>query len=248
MQTAEGATAIQFGGMAYARARGVDEALARLSEEFDGGKESSGLKARTYRKVVQWLAEMADRFNAKQTTAFLRGMTNTEAKAYVRSVFQRLSDDAPATNNDWAFTADPSFSRTAQQANPDIRFSCTDTSPPPVRGVPAKARMAMFNRLARGIASRWANAPRIVVATNMDDPAIPKSAREADAKQRYNGASGHVEGFWHEGTVYVLTDNLQSAADFVRVFLHESLGHHGLRGVFGPKLDAILSKLTSSPG
>lgn len=128
-------------------------------------------------------------------------------------------------------------------ANPDIRFSRTDTPPPPVRGIPAKARMAMFNQLARGIASRWANAPRIVVATNMDDPAIPKFAREADAKQRYNGASGHVEGFWHEGTVYVLTDNLQSAADFVRVFLHESLGHHGLRGVFGPKLDAILSKV-----
>lgn len=128
-------------------------------------------------------------------------------------------------------------------ANPDIRFSRTDAPPPPVRGIPAKARMAMFNQLAEGIASRWANAPRIVVATNMDDPAIPKSAREADAKQRSNGASGHAEGFWHEGTVYLLTDNLQSAADAVRVLLHESLGHHGLRGVFGPKLDAVLSKV-----
>lgn len=132
---------------------------------------------------------------------------------------------------------------TKPAANPDISFSRTDTPPPPARGVPAKARMAMFNRLADSIAAHWANAPKIEVVTNMDDPEIPESARKSDAKQRSNGASGHVEGFWHEGTVYLLTDNLQSAADAVRVLLHESLGHHGLRGVFGPQLDAILSKV-----
>ncbi|MFC4788331.1 hypothetical protein ACFO6X_04955 [Giesbergeria sinuosa] len=134
VRTSEGAAAIRFGGVEYARARGVDEALARLAEDTEGGKESNNVKANTYRRVVQWLAKMADKFNAGQVAAFLRGMTNIEAKAYVRSVFTRLQDDAPATQSDWAFTADDAFSQApnpsaAERANQLISKSVGRTAP-----------------------------------------------------------------------------------------------------------------------
>lgn len=117
MRSSEGAAAIEFGGVDYARARGVDEALAKLAEQGQDGKSQNAFLTHAYTRVANWMANMAERFNAKEVAAFLRGITRTEAKAYVQSVFQRLKDDAPATSDDWSFTADAAFSRTSQAIN-----------------------------------------------------------------------------------------------------------------------------------
>jgi len=93
------------------------------------------------------------------------------------------------------------------------------------------------------IKNRWGNAPQIVVAANMADPQIPQSVRDYDQKQKSLGATGEPEGFVYGGKVYLLADQLATPAEVMRVLFHESLGHMGLRGVFGDKLDGILKQL-----
>ena len=94
------------------------------------------------------------------------------------------------------------------------------------------------------IKARWANAPEIVVVSDMSDARIPKEVRAEDQKQRSNGATGEPEGFYHKGKVYLLASQLNSPTDVVRVLLHETLGHFGLRGVFGKILGDVLDQLT----
>jgi len=106
-------------------------------------------------------------------------------------------------------------------------------------GMPHEAVQSIVD----AIKGKWKNAPEVVVARNMADERIPQAVREQDASQRSQGASGNVEGFFHEGKVYVLADHLASPADVARVVLHESVGHYGLRGVFGEKLGAVLDQL-----
>lgn len=96
-------------GAAYARARGVDEALARLAEVNEGEYRNNGMLARAYRAVADFVAKLAERMGFKDVAARWRGVSNTEARDLVRATFQKLRDDAPAVSSDWAFNADPSF-------------------------------------------------------------------------------------------------------------------------------------------
>ena len=123
---------------------------------------------------------------------------------------------------------------------------------------PAASRARpVFSRAAQGQASgvvqsivdaitaRWANAPKVVVAFDMSDPAIPERVRQEDQKQRSGGATGTPEGFYYKGTVYLMSSKLANPRDVVRVLLHESLGHFGLRGVFGKELKPILQQIAT---
>ncbi len=96
-------------GEAYARARGVDEALAELAETSEGEYRNNTLKAKAIRQAARWIAAVAERFGFHEFAAKYRAIPNDEARALVRSMFQKLRDDAPATSSDWAFTADPAF-------------------------------------------------------------------------------------------------------------------------------------------
>lgn len=119
--------------------------------------------------------------------------------------------------------------------NPDIRFS----QGTPAQGIP----ISTARQITDLIRARWANAPEIVVAANMQDPAVPERVRQEDAKQRSQGASGEPEGFYYGGKVYLVASALNKPADVVRVLFHEALGHAGLRGVFGESLTPILKQL-----
>mgnify|MGYP000441013560 CR=1 FL=1 len=77
----------------------------------------------------------------------------------------------------------------------------------------------------------------------MDDARVPQAVRDEDARQRSQGASGSPEGFVHEGVVYLVADQLPTAADVKRVLMHETLGHVGLRGVFGNGLNQVLNQV-----
>lgn len=96
-------------GEAYARARGVDEALAELAETSEGEYRNNTLKAKAIRQAARWISAVAERFGFHEFAAKYRAIPNDEARALVRSMFQKLRDDAPATSSDWAFTADPAF-------------------------------------------------------------------------------------------------------------------------------------------
>ncbi|ARU06115.1 hypothetical protein CCO03_16845 [Comamonas serinivorans] len=88
----------------------------------------------------------------------------------------------------------------------------------------------------------WANAPDIVVVADMRDPKVPEQVKEADAAQRSQGAEGDPEGFFYDGKVYLVASALPDAAATTRVLFHETLGHYGLRGVFGQELAGILHR------
>lgn len=87
------------------------------------------------------------------------------------------------------------------------------------------------------------NPPNVVVAFDMNDPAIPAEVRAEDMKQRSGGASGSPEGFYYRGTAYIIASQMKSPADTARVFAHEVLGHYGLRTLFGKELKPILRQI-----
>jgi len=108
-------------------------------------------------------------------------------------------------------------------------------------GLPAPA----VTRIADAVRAAWANPPDVVVVAGMDDPQVPQAVRDYDAEQRSQGATGSPEGFFYDGKVYLDASQLATPADVVRVLAHEALGHYGLRGLFGPKLGAILDQIVA---
>jgi len=102
---------------------------------------------------------------------------------------------------------------------------------------------ATVSQIVDAIKSRWANAPDVVVVSDMQDPNVPQAARDEDLQQRSQGATGTPEGFFYGGKVYVVASQIKTPGDVIRVLFHEALGHAGLRGVFGDSLNSILKQL-----
>lgn len=92
-----------------------------------------------------------------------------------------------------------------------------------------KAAVARVRATANAIGLAWRNAPQFVVTENPQE--WPFDAPE-DAK----GA------FWR-GKVYLATDNLADEIDTEFTVFHETLGHFGLRKLFGKELDPVLRDL-----
>lgn len=111
----------------------------------------------------------------------------------------------------------------------------------PAAGIPVQTAQQIVD----AIAQRWDNAPQVVVLADMNDPRVPAAVRQRDAAQRSGGAKGDPEGFFYKGTAYVVAGSLKTPGDVVRVLLHESLGHYGLRGVFGDALTPILKQIAA---
>jgi hypothetical protein len=92
----------------------------------------------------------------------------------------------------------------------------------------------------------WENAPPIVIVDNINHKDVPEAIRAEDEAQRANGATGSVAGVFHGGKVYLVADQITSAQDAVTTLFHESLGHYGLRGVFGDELGVVLNQVMLS--
>ncbi|WP_312531277.1 LPD38 domain-containing protein [Comamonas sp.] len=104
---------------------------------------------------------------------------------------------------------------------------------------------ARVRRVVDGFVKGWANAPEVIVTSDMQDAKVPKAVRDYDAAMRSDGAEGVPEGFYYKGKVYLVASQLHTPMDVVRVLFHETLGHHGLKHVFGAQLDPILQQLAS---
>ena len=103
--------------------------------------------------------------------------------------------------------------------------------------------VANVERAAAAIKAGWKNAPDVVVIAGMQDEKVPEAVRRADAAQRSQGAQGQPEGFFYNGKVYLVATELPMVRDVARVMFHETLGHFGLRGVFGDALNKQLNLL-----
>jgi hypothetical protein len=108
-QTQEGDWATEHGGKTYARARGVEEALARLAEPNAGHYLQTSVTQRVLRNVSSWIANLADKLGFKEAAAQIRGWKNQEARSFIQSVFHRLEIDAAPAQEAWGFTADTAF-------------------------------------------------------------------------------------------------------------------------------------------
>lgn len=110
------------------------------------------------------------------------------------------------------------------------------------RGTGAGMHEADVSRVADAIRATWANGPEVVVLGSFSD--APAAVREAEARSK--GATGRPEGFFHDGKVYIVASEIDSAADVVRVLAHEALGHAGLHNFFGDSLTPILQQIVAA--
>lgn len=115
------------------------------------------------------------------------------------------------------------------------------TTPVTNTGLPT----ARVEAVVRQLQSGWNNAPTVVVVQDLQDPRVPQVVRDENTRQVAAGAQGVPDGFIHGETVYLVANQMGSPADAARVLLHETLGHHGLRGVFGDTLSPILRDLAN---
>ena len=151
--------------------------------------------------------------------------------------------DKPATPADG--DSDTRFRRQEADADFDVDgFLQAMNDGQPVAEARAQAVSAV-QKTVDAIRAGWANGPEVTVVYDMADPAIPAAARWADQAQRSGGADGDPEGFYYGGKAYLLASQLHTDKDVARVLMHEALGHHGLRGVFGTGLDSVLEQIVA---
>lgn len=80
---------------------------------------------------------------------------------------------------------------------------------------------------------------RIVTVVQSENQ-LPESIRNDIRK---DGAWGRVRGVYKDGKVYIVADNLYTADQAQIVFLHEVIGHLGLRKVMGKELVPLLRQV-----
>lgn len=153
-------------------------------------------------------------------------------------------DDVPFRRGEQGGTADAAAptGMTPEQAEQLLRIMGQASQPS--RAAQAES-VNKVRATVDAIRAAWANGPEVIVAHDMSDTAIPSAARLADDAQRSGGAEGSPEGFYYGGKVYLLASQLSTPQDAARVLMHEALGHHGLRGVFGKDLDAVLEQIVA---
>lgn len=99
------------------------------------------------------------------------------------------------------------------------------------KGTQAEAVRRALSTITKG----WNNAPRITVVQSIAD--LPAALRD-----RIQGAAAlDAEGSFYEGQVYLIADNLGSIQHATFVLAHEVLGHSGLQGLFGERLNPMLT-------
>lgn len=96
------------------------------------------------------------------------------------------------------------------------------------------------------VKAQWSNAPEVVVAESMNDPVIPEAVRAHNEDAEAKGAKGSPKGFFYKGKAYILADSITSPNDAVETLFHESLGHFGLRGTFGPEMGKVLADVVKN--
>jgi hypothetical protein len=114
--------------------------------------------------------------------------------------------------------------------------------------------MAKVKSIVDTIKAQWKNAPPVVVVANMSSGGVPTAIKDAaeewKAKRAREGESTNFveRGVFYDGTVYLFADNITTSRGVVETLYHESLGHFGLRGVFGTALDEVLESVVRLRG
>jgi hypothetical protein len=102
-------------------------------------------------------------------------------------------------------------------------------------------RPTQIQRAVDKLTLNWLKKPDIHILDTMAD--APEPVRAVWERQNAQGATGNIEGFHWRGGVYLVAEAMHSGSDIIRVLYHESLGHFGLRQVFGNRLDAVMRQI-----
>jgi len=114
------------------------------------------------------------------------------------------------------------------------------------KGAPAGTSPEVVQRSARRVVAKHdllGKGVSFVVAPT--SASLPKHIRAAMKTQ---GAEDDVQGVLDGRTVYLVANRLDSPADVERVILHEMLGHHGARKLFGPRVVSRVSRVHKAVG
>ncbi|MFK8398187.1 LPD38 domain-containing protein [Pseudomonas sp. BGr12] len=140
--------------------------------------------------------------------------------------YNTLNSDSPASVNRQAWEALRAeygrYSRASYRA-----------SAPVVKGL----RASQLQRALQGRIANWRNAPEVRVVQSVNE--LPPRLRQ---RVQRDGAEG-VEGIFDSGAVYLVADNISSYQHGGFVLAHEVLGHAGLQGLFGRRLEPLLSSI-----
>jgi hypothetical protein len=123
--------------------------------------------------------------------------------------------------------------------NGEIRVSKGQAKREVAGGIKAKQGQYLVDEMMKG----WKNVPiggAVIVQSEADLDALGLSDESRQAI-----LNSKAEGFYHipTETVVIIADNLQRPSDAIRVMLHESIGHYGIRKVLGPEFEAELDRL-----
>ncbi len=114
----------------------------------------------------------------------------------------------------------------------NTRFSLAGSNP--VGGVTKQAALDAIAPLRQS----WRNAPNISVVQSIDN--LPDNLKE---EIHSIGAEGLVRGAFDEGKVYLVADNLRTVGEATEILMHETVGHYGIRGLVGNRLNIVLAQV-----
>jgi hypothetical protein len=109
----------------------------------------------------------------------------------------------------------------------------------PAKGIPQKQAQYLADEMMKA----WVNKPMggaIVVQSEAD---IDKLGLSDESRQAI--LDSKAEGFYHipTETVVIIADNLNRPSDAIRVMIHESIGHYGIRKVLGTEFESELDRI-----
>ncbi|MEX2964740.1 LPD1 domain-containing protein, partial [Microbulbifer sp. TYP-18] len=96
--------------------------------------------------------------------------------------------------------------------------------------------------LAKAALSRVKQSVGVDAEVVADESGLPMALRQ---QIESDGVTGRVRGIYHTdtGTAYIVAGNLNNPVDAVRIYLHEVVGHKGIRAVTGKRLDLVLTEI-----
>lgn len=220
------------------------EAAVRRAEE--AARKLEAATTDEEKAAVQQKASKANTISTAQIVGALKELIRSpqvsakdkqDAKRHLDAAQEKKGKDVAAGKED-DLSDEMAFNFLVEQANKP-RFQRTETPATPMPHEKVKAIVAR-------IMANFKNAPEVIVVRDMNDAAVPQAVRDHNNEQLAGGAKGSPAGFYYGGKVYIVSGQVSSEADVITTLAHETLGHFGLRGVFGTALDTELKTIETT--
>ena len=126
-----------------------------------------------------------------------------------------------------------------EEGGEDISFSRAQRS-----GSVSPLDAVKLDAIVKRITARWGDDVTVRPVEGFSD--LPSVIQQAARKQDSDGSD--VRGVYHNGTIYLVRENIASTREVEEVLFHEGYGHLGLRLIAGPRLSSALGELYEAIG